>query len=130
MINVFERLTHLAEQALGKMKVSSALNPVLWLSAIAIPIGFWAASSTNPVLQIAGLLLAFAPVVLFAIGFLFFMVKSPEKLRSEEYELRKMALELVEEKGGRIAIAQTSVEAISNVDYRSQSKLQIEGPDQ
>lgn len=130
MVDVFERLTSLAEHAIGKLKVSSALNPVLWLAAISIPVGFGTASLSAGILQIAGLCLAFTPIALFAIGFLYFMAKSPEKLRSEEYELRKMALELVEEKGGRIAIAQASVEAISNVEYRSGSKLQIEGPEQ
>jgi hypothetical protein len=129
MVEMFERLTHLAEQALGKIKVSSALNPVLWLAALTIPLGLWTATSANLILQIAGLAVVFSTITLFAIGFLYFMIKSPEKLRSEEYELRKLALELVEEKGGRIAIAQTSVEAISNVDYRASSKLQIEGPE-
>jgi len=130
MVDIFERLTSLASHAIGKMKVSSALNPVLWLGAISIPLGFGSAMLGTGIVQLAGLVLAFTPVVLFSIGFLFFMVKSPEKLRSEEYELRKMALELVEEKGGRIAIAQASLEAISNVEYRSGNKLQIEGPEQ
>ncbi len=128
MTEVFERLSQLAEQALGKIKVSSALNSCLWLCAFVIPFGFVAAAFASGPLHIAGIVIAFIPIVLFSIGFLYFMIKSPEKLRSEEYELRKFALELVQEKGGRIAVATTSVEAISNLDYKDVGKTQIGGP--
>lgn len=126
MIEIVERFSHIAESALGKIKVNCALNPILWMAAFCIPAGLWLTRFDNIALITAGLVLAFCPVVLFMVGFVYFMLKSPEKLRSEEYELRKIALELVEEKGGRIAVAEMSVEAISNVDYRSATKQQIE----
>lgn len=127
MMEFFERMTHLAEHAVSSIKVSSALNSCLWLSALAIPVGFGVAVLSNGPVQAAGLVLAFTPIVLFSIGFLYFMIKSPEKLRSEEYELRKIALTLIEEKGGQIAISETSVEAIANSDYKELPKLQAKG---
>jgi hypothetical protein len=38
----------------------------------------------------------------------------PEKLQSEDYQLRKQALELIQEKGVRFPIEAASVEAIAN----------------
>ena len=119
----FERLTSLAEHALGSIKVSNSLNSCLWLSAFTIPSGLITAALTpNPVQAIA-LAIACSPIILFGIGFIYFMIKSPDKLRSEEYELRKIALGLIEEKGGVISVSETSVEALSNTDYKPMLKL-------
>ena len=67
--------------------------------------------------------MAFIPVVLFVVAYVYFMLNSPDKLRSEEYELRKLALELIEEKGGLIPLSESSVEAIANSEYRALPKL-------
>ena len=120
---IFERLTQMAEHALGRLKVSSALNPCLWLCALAFPFGIIGAIFSTGMVQIACLALIFIPVVIFAIAYLYFMVTNPDKLRSEEYELKKLALSLIEEKGGAIPIAESSVEAIANYDYQPVPKL-------
>jgi hypothetical protein len=123
MTEFFERITQFAHEAMGKLSVRSALNPCLWLATLSFPFGLGlAAMSHSLLLEIAGLTLAFIPVVLFATGFLYFMIKSPDKLRSEDFEIRRTALSLIEQKGGNIAIAVTSVEAISNPDYPAQPK--------
>ena len=127
MAQIFERLTQMAEQALSRLKVSSALNPCLWLCALAFPFGIFGAVLSSGLVQIACLVLVFIPVVIFAIAYLYFMVKSPDKLRSEEYELKRIALSLIEEKGGAIAFAESSVEAIANYDYKPVLKLPMEG---
>lgn len=123
MPEIFERLTHLAEHAIGRLKVSSALNSCLWLSGITIPFGFAGAVFSTGIVQFAALLMAFIPVVLFVVAYVYFMLNSPDKLRSEEYELRKLALELIEEKGGLIPLSESSVEAIANSEYRALPKL-------
>jgi hypothetical protein len=127
MAEIFERLTQMAEHALGRLKVSSALNPCLWLCGIAIPFGMIGAMFSTGFVQIACLTLVFIPVLIFTVAYFYFMLKSPDKLRSEEYELKKMALSLIEEKGGSIPIAASSVEAIANYDYKAPMKLG--GPD-
>lgn len=127
MPEIFERLTQLAEQAIARLKVSSALNPCLWLCAIAIPFGLVFAFFSTGLLQVASLVLVFIPVTLFVVSFLYFMIKDPDKLRSEEYELRKIALELIEEKGGRIPLAVASVEVIANTDYKALPKSERSG---
>lgn len=127
MPELFERLTHLAEHAIARLKVSSALNPCLWLIGIAIPFGLFTAFFSTGLVQYVALLIAISPIILFFIAYVYFMLKNPDKLRSEEYELRKIALELIEEKGGSIAIAESSVEAIANVEYREFPKLPTAG---
>lgn len=130
MPEVFERLTQLAEHAIGSLKVSNALTSCLWLCALALPTGLLTAALSSGPVQTVALTIACAPILFFGIGFLYFMVKSPEKLRSEEYELRKIALELVEEKGSSIAIAETSVEALFNTDYKPMLKLSHKGDEE
>ncbi|UUX96959.1 hypothetical protein [Aquabacterium sp. J223] len=120
---IFERLTHFAEHALARLKVSSALNPCLWLCALAFPFGLAGAIFSAGAVQMACLALMFIPMLIFSIAYLYFMVVSPDKLRSEEYELKKIALNLIEEKGGAIPIAESSVEAIANYDYKPLPKL-------
>jgi hypothetical protein len=123
MAEIFERLTQMTEQALGRLKVRSALNPCLWLCALSFAFGMPAVAMTSGAVQIAFLVLVFVPVVIFSVAYVYFMLVSPDKLRSEEYELKKMALSLIEEKGGAIPMAESSVEAIANYDYSPMAKL-------
>ena len=60
-----------------------------------------------------------------AFGFLYFTIRDPNKLRSEQYELRKTALSMIEEKGDSIPIDVTSVEAIANLTYSPKAVKQI-----
>jgi hypothetical protein len=44
------------------------------------------------------------------------MFKEPDRLQSESFQLRKQALELIEEKGSLAIIEASSIEVISNPD--------------
>jgi MFS family permease len=82
----------------GRLKVQSALNPALWLCGIiCIPALCVAGLSPNPPWWIPWLILA--PVALAAIGFLFLLFFDRDKLQSEDYQIKKMSLELYEQKG-------------------------------
>lgn len=62
-------------------------------------------------------ILAIAPVALACIGFLFFMCFDRDKLQSESYQLRKRALEVIEEKGGSIQLLSADdLQLITNPD--------------
>jgi hypothetical protein len=113
----FDRLSSFAQQAVASVKVKSALNPCLWLCAFVMPISLAGMYLSTGAIQVAFVAAFFTPLLVFAIGFIYFMIVNPDKLRSEEYELRKMALNLIEEKGGTIPVAVASVEAISNAEY-------------
>lgn len=118
MTDIIERLTQLAEHAVARIKFSSVLNPTLWIAGITTPASLYAVSSTTGPVQIAVLTLAFIPMAVFVFGFLYFAITNPDKLRSEDYEIKKMALELIEEKGSKIPILGTSIVAITNPDYK------------
>lgn len=129
MAEIIDRITRVAEQALGSIKVSSALNPCLWLCVVATPLGLYGAVNSTPPVQTVCLAIASIPLLTFAVGFLYFMVLNPDKLRSEQYELKKMALELIEEKGGRIPMSSSSVEAIANTEFVNREEDEKRGVD-
>jgi len=58
--------------------------------------------------------LAATPVLVACLAFIGFAVFRPEKLQSEDYQLRQHAMEILEQKGRRISIPITSLEAIVN----------------
>jgi hypothetical protein len=60
------------------------------------------------------LIIASIPVAIYAIGFLYFMLTDPDRLQSEKYRIESRALEIVQEKGGDIAIAASDFEIIAN----------------
>jgi hypothetical protein len=81
----------------GRLTVRSALNPILWLCGlISIPTisanVFW----TLPLwISIIGC----APIVMAMFGFMFLLIFDRDKLQSEDFQLKKRSLELVEQKG-------------------------------
>lgn len=117
-----ERLTRFSQEALAKLRVRSALNPCLWLCAITLPFGFALAMFGPRDLYLLASLLVLGPIGVFALAFTYLVIKDPDKLRSEDYELRKMALGLIEEKGGSLPLTEVSVEVIANPDGRALPK--------
>ncbi|WP_421920102.1 hypothetical protein [Marinifilum sp.] len=82
----------------GKLSVKSALNPILWLCAIItipslIAVPFIENTPTWLVILII------APVLTAILGFLFLMLFDRDKLQSEEYQLKKRSLDLIQVKG-------------------------------
>ncbi|HKU73595.1 MAG TPA: hypothetical protein VJR02_06730 [Pyrinomonadaceae bacterium] len=82
----------------GRIRVRSGLNPMLWLCAII----------TMPSLVVYGLkddpsdwllVFAFAPEATAIFGFLFFLLFDRPYLQSEQFQIRKMEIEMIEEKG-------------------------------
>jgi hypothetical protein len=48
------------------------------------------------------------------IGFLFLLIVDRDKLQSEDYQIRKKSLEIIQEKGDVLPLSATSIDAISN----------------
>lgn len=85
-------------EAGGRIRVKSALNPILWLCAIiGAPCFLVILIKDNPPLFINWILCAVVGVALF--GFLFLLFFDRDKLQSEDYQLKKRELEMVQEKG-------------------------------
>jgi hypothetical protein len=105
-----------AFDAVEKLTVRSALNPILWLCGL-VTIPSLVVSSIVATTPVWLIWLAFMPVVAVLLGFLFLLVVDRDKLQSESYQLRKQALELIEQKGDIAAIPSTTIEVISNPEY-------------
>ena len=107
---------HAASAAAQKLRVRSALNPMLWLTAIASPICLGAAYAFSAQSTVMWVLVAVAllPIVFTCFGFVYFAAKSPERLQSEEYQLRHETLQMIQQKTGHLVIDPTSLAAIAN----------------
>lgn len=85
-------------EAGGRIRVKSALNPILWMCAIiGGPCFLVILVKDNPPSFIIWILCAVVGVALF--GFLFLLFFDRDKLQSEDYQLKKRELEMVQEKG-------------------------------
>lgn len=108
-------VTTKAIEAGGRLTVRSALNPILWLCAIvSVPAAAFLAWTDNPPLILT--YLAAMPVGAALFGFLFLLLFDRDKLQSEEYQLRKSYLEMVEQKGDPAAIEAARIDIIENPD--------------
>jgi hypothetical protein len=101
--------------SIERVAVKSALNPALWICGlISVPATFSLGFAPNP--SWVHITLALGPVVVALFSFLFFMFRDPDRLQSESFQLRKQALEIIEEKGSFAVIDATTMEVISNPD--------------
>ena len=93
-----EKIAAKAVESGGKLKVRSALNPILWLCGIITVPALFAAIYINPAPSWL-IVLIFIPVSVAMLGFLFLLIFDRDKLQSEEYQIQKRSLELIEQKG-------------------------------
>ncbi len=99
-----------AREVGGRLRVRSGLNPMLWLCGIiTMPSLIVYGLKENP----SGWLLVFAvaPEATAILGFLFFMLFDRPYLQSESFQIRKMEIEMIEEKG-RPAIEAATVDGL------------------
>ena len=121
---ISEAIRRTMSEGAEKVRVRSALNPILWLCGIIVapilvsqPLGelpFWA------------IILVCATVAVAGIGFLFLLLFDRDRLQSEDYQLRMRSLSLIQEKGEAFPIVPTSIQDISNPESR-QSKRHVAG---
>jgi hypothetical protein len=113
---IFEQILANAQSAASSLRVKSALNPMLWLCAIvSLPcfILSYFLQGEEP-LAIALVFIGAAPIAARILGFLYLIIFAPEKLQSEEYQIRHETLELIRQKGESVTLEPSSLEAIAN----------------
>jgi hypothetical protein len=112
---IMERTGHLSAKAAQALRVRSALNPLLWLCAIIAPFSLFIASQAEnlPVL-IAALIMAGAPILTTCIGFFYFLFRAPEKLQSEDYQLRHETLQMIKVSNQPISLDRVSLGEIAS----------------
>jgi hypothetical protein len=109
-----ERLMRLSNDATARLQVRSALNPLLWLCAIVTPATLMASGFAAGNVQIMLLVIGAVPVLCACIAYAYLVVKDPNRLHSEDYQLRRQALEMIHEKGASSGVLASSVIAITN----------------
>jgi hypothetical protein len=98
MTDIREQVFAKAVESGGRLTVRSALNPVLWLCAI-ISVPAVVVSGFKETPQMWLILFAFAPVFAALVGFFFLLLVDRDKLQSEDYQIKKRSLELMQQKG-------------------------------
>ena len=118
-------ITARASDAIGRINVRSALNPILWLCGLVTVPGLVLASllPETPNWLVA---IIVAPVAVAIVGFVYLLFTDPDRLQSESYQLRKQALELIEEKGDPRIIDATAVALVSNPELRALPEPEVE----
>lgn len=83
--------TAIAQQVSSK----SAVNPTLWAClVISLPL-FLLSKNSNGLLAIMFFTVACLPIVIFTISYFYLLFKNPKYLRSEGYQLRAEAMNLI-----------------------------------
>lgn len=113
---LLDNLGQYSQSAATKLHVKSALNPLLWLTGIATPLCFGGAyifQTFSPVFEILALT-GILPILVTCLGFCYFAIFKPEKLQSEDFQIRHESLQLIQQKSGEIAILASSLDQIVN----------------
>lgn len=116
LANLREQITQTASNAVERLRVRSALNPALWLCFIVTAPALVATPFFPTAAPSWFIITALTPVLLAALGFLVLLFWDRDKLQSEDYQLRKQSLELIQEKGASITIDPASINSIANPD--------------
>jgi hypothetical protein len=113
-IEIIDRLTRSSQEATSRIRVHSALNPALWLCSVISVSSFALAAFGEASMRMPFLWVGCVPVGLVVFAYLYFMMRDPDRLQSEDYLIQKRALALIQEKGQTIPVSPASVEMIAN----------------
>jgi hypothetical protein len=85
--------------------VSSALNPLLWLTGLvtlpSLAAAFWTVDLWKSFVFFG---LAIFPVGMTAGVYLYFMIRDPDRIQSEDYRIRKQAFKVILRRGANTEI--------------------------
>ncbi|MDX7854330.1 MULTISPECIES: hypothetical protein [Aeromonas] len=113
-----------AIEAGGRLKVQSALNPVLWMCAIiSVPALFISGFSDNPPPWIA--YAVFGPICTAILGFFILLIFDRDKLQSEDYQIKKKSLEIYEQKGMKSPLQLSSSNDIGTPDELIENEVEV-----
>lgn len=91
----------------GRMRVKSALNPILWMCAIVSTPCVIVSSFYE--LQDFIVIVCLLPIPVALLGFFFLLLFDRDKLQSEEFQIKKRSLEIIEQSSGEKVIEAASI---------------------
>lgn len=83
----------------GVIKVNSALNPLLWLTGVVTPIGLLASLFAPAEMRVVVAVLAGVPVIATVLAYFVLLFRDPDRLQSEEYQLKQLEMTQILRKG-------------------------------
>ncbi len=113
----------------GKLRVRSALNPILWLCGITQTLGFcslvvgfiiYSKDFPQVLFWIIVLTLIYVPLLLTGFGFVYILLKLPDMLQSEDYQLKKQELASQEKGKGKEVPIKNEAQEDLNEDNREE----------
>ena len=111
-----------AMEAGGKLRVRSALNPILWLCLIiSAPSIAIAVAMENPPNWL--IFLIYIPVSVASLSYVFLMFFDRDKLQSEEYQIKKQSLEIYQ-KGISSPVSALIDDVVENPEISTEYKTQ------
>ena len=110
-----QRFTRIQETG-GRLKVQSALNSLLWLCGLMTPAMLLAAKfiTAFSMVFIVALMIAYAVT---GLSYLFLLFTNPDRLQSEDYQIRKRSMEIMQQKGDLSPSYDDSVLVTGNPEY-------------
>ena len=92
-MDIRQNIAQRAMEMGGRLRVRSALNPILWLCAIVTIPGMVIMGISDKPLPLFAQLVIFSPVCIAVFGFLYLLFIDRDKLQSEDYQIRKRTIE-------------------------------------
>jgi hypothetical protein len=95
----------LLREGFAVIKHRTVVQPLLWLSGtISLGCFILALVAKDIWLQRGLFIVGLVPIALFVFSYVYFMFTDPDRLHSEEFQLKRRSLRMVESKGGTVAI--------------------------
>jgi uncharacterized membrane protein (UPF0182 family) len=104
-MDMIEKLAKYSQGAAQRIQVKSALNPILWLIAVVLPICFFTAYTFRefPNVLVLLLVMGLLPILSACFGFIYLLIYKTEKLQSEDYQIKQQVLQTITEKTGKFS---------------------------
>jgi uncharacterized BrkB/YihY/UPF0761 family membrane protein len=104
-MDLIEKIAKHSQGAAQRLQVKSALNPILWLIAVVLPVCLYTAYAFRDYSFALTFLLitALLPIIVACFGFIYLLIYKPEKLQSEDYQIKQQVLQTITEKTGKFA---------------------------
>lgn len=100
MMAVYETIMSKVSSAVGRLEVRSALNPFLWLGGVIVVPCILLMIYAQALWQIVVLcIVIFTTLLVILFAGVYLLLKHPDKLQSEQYQLGKQYLEMIQNKG-------------------------------
>lgn len=109
-------LLQIGQSVAERIRVRNIMNPTLWLCGISTPVFLFAGYGFRDDHPLRNLLIgvSIVPLVLAVLVYLYWTRREPDRLQSEEYQLQRQEMQLLQKKTGVAVIDPSTVPVIAN----------------